>query len=289
MAMNKESNAYTLIFAVIMVVVIGGLLAFVAESMKPAIKANRENEKKQNILQAIGVDFEELLKTGEEADTANPYIDLDRSMAQEIFYKYVTRRITLSYGGEILSDLPSDSIIRSNNKMDAFNIDLRKEYKLYGKKVIKKHKGDPDGLIAGMREEDRIHYPLFVCEHDGATFYVIPAVGTGLWDDVWGYLGLQSDCATINGSVFDHAAETPGLGSKVTEDWFQDQFIGKRLRDEAGKPAELRVRKPGNELGIHEVDGISGATFTGAGVAEMLKRSFGVYHEFFDNNEEFKK
>jgi len=280
MAMNKESNAYTVIFAIVMVVVIGGLLAFVAESMKPAIKANRENEKKQNILQAMGVSFEEIAEGGK----------LDRPKAQEIFYKYVTRRITLDYGGNVLSDLPADSVVRSNNKMDAFNIDLRKEYKLYGKKVLKKFKGDKEALAKGLAKEDRIHYPFFVCQKGDSTFYVIPAVGTGLWDDVWGYVGLNSDCATINGSVFDHAAETPGLGSKVTEDWFQKQFIGKRVRNDENVPVELRVNKPGNELGIHEVDGISGATFTGAGVAEMLKRSFGVYHKFFDANpEEFKK
>ncbi|MFT7613766.1 MAG: Na+-transporting NADH:ubiquinone oxidoreductase subunit C [Parvicellaceae bacterium] len=280
MAMNKESNAYTVIFAIVMVVVIGGLLAFVAESMKPAIKANRENEKKQNILQAMGVSFEEI---GENEK-------LDRPKAQEIFYKYVTRRITLDYDGNILSDLSSNDSIDSKNKIDAFNIDLRKEYKLYGKKVLKKFKGDKEALAKGLKKEDRIHYPFFVCEQGDSTFYVIPAVGTGLWDDVWGYVGLSSDCGTIHGSVFDHAAETPGLGSKVTEDWFQDQFVGKRVRDENNDPTKLKVKKPGNELSIYEVDGISGATFTGAGVAEMLERSFGVYHKFFEaNKDEFIK
>ena len=59
--------------------------------------------------------------------------------------------------------------------------------------------------------------------------------------------------------------------------------------DENGKPKNLKVKKPGNELDYYEVDGISGATFTGNGVAEMLERSFVVYHSFFDKNPEFKK
>jgi len=277
MAINKESNSYTILFAVIMVVVVGGLLAFTYESMKGIIKSNQENEKKQNILQAIGI-----------AETGGK--DFDRAAAQEVFYKYVKRRITLSYEGEILSDLPADSIIDSKNKMDAFNIDLRKEYKLYGKKVIKNNKGSKERLAAGLAAEDRIHYPLFVCEKGDSTFYVVSAVGTGLWDDVWGYLGINSNCETISGSVFDHKAETPGLGSKVTEDWFQDQFVGKRIVAEDGKTRlKLEVKKPGNELNNHQVDGISGATFTGLGVAEMLERSFVVYQNFFDNNPEFKK
>ncbi len=277
MAINKESNSYTILFAVIMVVVVGGLLAFTYESMKGIIKSNQENEKKQNILQAIGI-----------AETSGK--DFDRAAAQEVFYKYVKRRITLSYEGVILKDLSADSIIDSKNKMDAFNIDLRKEYKLYGKKVIKNNKGSKERLAAGLAAEDRIHYPLFVCEKGDSTFYVVSAVGTGLWDDVWGYIGIHSDCATISGSVFDHKAETPGLGSKVTEKWFQDQFIGKRILAEDGKTRlKLEVKKPGNELNNHQVDGISGATFTGAGVAEMLERSFVVYQDFFDNNPEFKK
>ena len=42
MAMDKESNAYTIIFATIMVVVVGGLLAFLAISLKERQEANGE-------------------------------------------------------------------------------------------------------------------------------------------------------------------------------------------------------------------------------------------------------
>ncbi|MBT6440443.1 MAG: Na(+)-translocating NADH-quinone reductase subunit C, partial [Flavobacteriales bacterium] len=54
MAINRDSNVYTLSFAAIMVVLVGGLLAFVSLSLKPIQKANQTNEKMQNILQAIG-------------------------------------------------------------------------------------------------------------------------------------------------------------------------------------------------------------------------------------------
>jgi Na+-transporting NADH:ubiquinone oxidoreductase subunit C len=291
MAINKESNSYTIIFALIMVVVVGGLLAFTYESLKGTIAQNEENEKKQNILQAIGYNFEELLKTGEEADADNPYKELDRTVAQDIFYKYVTRRITLSYGGEILSDYPADSTIDKKNKLDAFNIDIRKEYKLFGKKVIKDALGDDAIMAEGFADEDNVHYPLFVCEIGDSTFYVVPAVGTGLWDDVWGYVGLNSDCASIHGAVFDHKGETPGLGSKVTEDWFQDQFVGKSIADDKDPKVlkNLEMKKPGNELNNHQVDGISGATFTGVGVEKMLERAFPVYWNFFHTNPEFIK
>lgn len=279
MAINRESNTYTVIFAVIMVVVVGGLLAFTYESFKDTIKANEVNEKKQNILQAIGI-----------SETAGD--DFDRKQAAEVFDTYVKRRITLSYNGEILSDKSADVPVDPKDPLDAFNIDLRKEYKLYGKKIIKNNKGDAEAMANAFAAESRVHYPLFVCQNKtgDSTFYVIPAVGTGLWDDIWGYVGIQSDCSTINGAVFDHKAETPGLGSKIAEDKFEDQFKGKQLRNDEDEPVALEVKKPGNELDEHEVDGISGATFTGVGVADMLKRAFKVYQDFFDENaEEFKK
>ena len=40
---------------------------------------------------------------------------------------------------------------------------------------------------------------------------------------------------------------------------------------------------------IHDVDGISGATFTGVGVDEMLGRNMEVYNNFFKSNPDFLK
>ena len=55
MSKKTDSNGYTMIFAVIMVLVVGSLLAFLASSLKPAIKENERIEKQQNILYAMGV------------------------------------------------------------------------------------------------------------------------------------------------------------------------------------------------------------------------------------------
>ena len=53
MGINKDSNAYTVIFATAMVVVVGGLLAFVSTSLKPLQEDNVRNEKKQLILKQL--------------------------------------------------------------------------------------------------------------------------------------------------------------------------------------------------------------------------------------------
>lgn len=55
MAINTDSNGYTILFSVIMVVVVGSVLAFLASGLSERIKENERFEKQQNILYAMGV------------------------------------------------------------------------------------------------------------------------------------------------------------------------------------------------------------------------------------------
>ena len=270
MSINKEGNAYTMTFAIIMVVVVGGLLAYIASTLKPIQQANVKNEKMQNILQAIGLEVTN---------------GVSRDDAGKVFNDYITKRIILDYDGNIISELTNEDEIKGSAKKlkdekDAFNLDVRKYYNtLTG--LMKKY---PEG---GTEYEDAlksegIAYPLFVAENEGETFYVTYFSGKGLWDDIWGYAAFRADGTTINGTVFDHKGETPGLGSKITEDLFQNQFIGKIITDEnSGEYKPIKVEKPGGDYNKHQVAGLSGATFTAVGVDEMMNRSLAVYNKYF--------
>ena len=55
MSKRTDSNGYTIIFAIAMVIVVGGLLAFTASALRPRIDNNERLEKQQNILYAMGV------------------------------------------------------------------------------------------------------------------------------------------------------------------------------------------------------------------------------------------
>jgi len=273
MALDKDSNVYTIAFATVMVVIVGGLLAFISMSLKPMQQANVKNEKMQNILQSIGIEATD---------------GVSREEAGAKFNDFITRRITINFNGEILSDKSATDAIDPQDKLDAFNIDLRKEYSRYVKPIMSKNKGNDEAIKAELSASTDIHFPIFVCENEGKTYYVLSASGKGLWDDVWGYLGFSSDGKTVTGTVFDHKQETAGLGSKINEDWFEKSFIGKTI-DEGGSFSELIVEKPGKDLNNHQVDGISGATFTCVGVNEMLARNIEVYYNFFKSNPEYIK
>ncbi len=248
MAMNKDSNAYTITFAIILVVIVGGLLALIANGLKPIQDENLKNEKKQYILNCL---------PGNKSIT--------RDQAGDKFADFVKQRLILNYDGDVVNNtlLNAENAVDDKNPNDAFSIDLLKEYKT-------------------IKDVHNRNYPLFICKVEQKTYYVAPVMGKGLWAAVWGFIALDENGNQIEGAVFDHKSETPGLGAEITQDFFEDQFIGKLISNENSyRPVE--VNKPGNPLNDYQVDGISGGTFTSVGVEEMMDRTLKVYHKYIKN------
>ncbi len=270
--MNRESNVYTIIFASVMVVVVGGLLAFIASSLKPAQEGNIKNEKMINILQAIDPSFD-----GAEMKK------MKRKEVVELFNKHVQKRIILDYEGNIVSELTPEDEIDPKNEEDAFNLNPRKQYPKIA--TIRKECGGDEACVENKMKEQNIYAPMFICEKNGQPVYVAHFSGKGLWDDIWGYVGIKPS-RKINAAVFDHKAETPGLGSKITEDWFQDQYIDKTMATNNDEYKSIKVYKPGVETDEYSVNGISGATFTGVGVDEMMGRALQSTHAYMKKNVE---
>lgn len=119
------------------------------------------------------------------------------------------------------------------------------------------------------------------------TAYTFPVVGKGLWSTLYGYLALEADLNTVRGLSFYAHKETPGLGGEIEKPWFQDSFVGKEIRNDAGEFVSVTVvkgkaadRYRGSEL-KHYVDGISGATITSRGVTELVKTGLLRYEPYF--------
>jgi electron transport complex protein RnfG len=75
--------------------------------------------------------------------------------------------------------------------------------------------------------------------------------------------GFKTDGTIVNIAVLDHK-ETPGLGTKMTEPEFRDQFTGKN-------PAEfmLKVKKDGGP-----VDAITAATISSRAYCDAIQRAY---------------
>lgn len=117
----------------------------------------------------------------------------------------------------------------------------------------------------------------------GEQAYVLPVVGRGLWGGLWGYVAVNETKDKVLGTYFYHESETAGLGARISEKWFQDQFVGKPIFGEDGEVA-LTVVKAGSAKTEYEVDGVTGATLTSNGVAAMVKEGLTAYGEFLDGS-----
>lgn len=123
--------------------------------------------------------------------------------------------------------------------------------------------------------------PIFECEVDGTTKYILPIYGAGLWGPIWGYVAVESDGTTIYGAYFSHQGETPGLGAEIAKDDFSNQFQGKHLYKD-GQFKSVSVLKKGQKpvSGEDYVDAITGGTITSRGVQSMLKSCLECYNVF---------
>lgn len=93
--------------------------------------------------------------------------------------------------------------------------------------------------------------------------FVFEGRGNGLWGDIRAWVGVAPDRRSLIALAITAHSETPGLGARIDEPWFGQQFMGKRA------PLVARPEKTRSSLPT-EFDGITGATATVAGVRNML-------------------
>ncbi len=174
---------------------------------------------------------------------------VSKAIVGQEFSKYITKQFVIT-GTEAVED------------PKAYLIDIKKE------------------TTAAKNPNYQRRLPFFIGEKDNATFYIIPLRGKGLWDAIWGYVALDTDLV-VQGVFFDHAGETPGLGSNIKERFFMDDFKGEHFLDGdtfKGITAAKGNSDPKNlDKTDYEVDAIAGATITGNGISAMLKKDLQLY------------
>jgi Na+-transporting NADH:ubiquinone oxidoreductase subunit C len=169
-------------------------------------------------------------------------ISTDRDKAEGLYNQYIKQELALIKDGS------------NDETVNAFKIEMATETK---------------------KPLEQQRFPLYIAEVEEAKYYIVPLRGAGLWDAIWGYIALEGDMTTIKGAVFDHKGETAGLGAEITQDWFQNRFVGEKVFDTEGNLVGINVSKTNNDpkdldKDDHEVDAISGATITGDGVTDMI-------------------
>jgi Na+-transporting NADH:ubiquinone oxidoreductase subunit C len=244
MEKRTDKNSYTLLFAVGMVIIVGSLLAFSAQYLKPTITENKRMEMQQNILYAMGVN--------ENDESSANFISTDRVGAE--FSKYIKKQLVIQGNDVTEND-------------QAYLIDVKKEQALakdpsYNRR-LPLFVGEKDGktfYIAPIRgkglwdaiwgyvaiDKDMVVQGVYF-DHKGET----PGLGANIKERFF-----------MDDFTGEHLLNDAGIFSGID--------VAKGNAD------------PKNEIKTdNEVDAIAGATITGNGVTAMIKSDLRLYMPYF--------
>lgn len=130
----------------------------------------------------------------------------------------------------------------------------------------------PEEVLSRFEEVEEIEengVTLFSTTVEETEVYAKEFRGSGLWGTIHGVLGVTADLSETTGlSIISHN-ETPGLGGRITEEWFQRQLEGEKIPED-----RLRVTDGDGDYDYDngEIDGITGATRTSDSMEVILNR-----------------
>ena len=249
----------TIIVALVLCLVCSVLVSASAVVLKPIQERNKLLDKQINILSVAG-----LIETGEKPSIA---------VVDQLFTNIKVKLVDVETGEYF-------------DGIEASGYDQKKASK------------DPELNVVIPRKQDiariktRAKYAavyLAQSEQGELETIILPIKGYGLWSTLYGFIAVAPDGQTVKGISFYAHAETPGLGGEVDNPKWKALWRGKKLYSEQGE-LKLTVIK-GKAVAGHEhhVDGLSGATLTSVGVANLIKywmgeQGFAQYLARFNNS-----
>ena len=239
MSQAKDSVRQTIIVTVVLCLVCSVLVSGAAVILKPKQMANASLDRKKNILESAG-----LMEPG-------------RSV-EELFSGVEARVVDLNSGDFVEVEDASEFNQRVAAKNPETSVSIPR-----------------DKDVAGIGRRSNLASVYIIRSDDGSIENVIlPVHGYGLWSTMYGFLALEGDGNTVVGFKFYEHGETPGLGGEVDNPLWRDQWPGKQVYDEKGRPAAALVKGgvvPDSPAAKHAVDALSGATLTSRGVTNLLR------------------
>ncbi|MDW7669149.1 MAG: FMN-binding protein [Bacillota bacterium] len=179
-----------------------------------------------------------------------------------IFMIIVTSVFTLVLA--IINDLTYDTIqeqsrIKTYSKL-LYALDI--EYENNDESIVSTYN-------AYITEESTSNYTYYIAEENGEILgYAFEVIGNGLWGQIRSYVAFNESFQELKGVDFISHSETPGLGGRIDERWFVDQFQGIELTQ--SEDGEFLIFKP--SIGGN-IDSITGATQTSKSVRTMFNEN----------------
>lgn len=102
--------------------------------------------------------------------------------------------------------------------------------------------------------------------------WVIPAKGQGFADVIEVLIGVNADASEITGVYVLDQKETPGLGNKIVEADWRDQFKGKNCTE----PLEVVKMAPQQ---ARQIEAVTGATISSDSVVGIINRTAKAFRQ----------
>jgi len=252
MSSNNDTMGKTLLVTVLLCVVCSVVVSAAAVILKPKQVANKELDRKSNILAAAGI--------------SDPNKSVD-----ELFTQITTKYVDLDTGKYV--DVPAGYDDAKAAKDPQQNVRLSREEDKAGIKSIAQIK------------------PVYLVQSDSGDVekLVLPVHGKGLWSTMYGFLALEGDLNTVVGLGFFSHGETPGLGGEVDNPSWKAIWPGKKVYGEDKTDPKITLIKGAVDASTpnaeYKIDGLSGATLTSNGVTNLVQFWMGEngYAPFLNN------
>lgn len=121
-----------------------------------------------------------------------------------------------------------------------------------------------------IKTEQKGGVTVYTTTRDGEPIYAAEFAGGGLWSTIRGVLGVNNDVSRVLGLQIISQGETPGLGGRIDEPWFKDQFHGEKV---VNGEIQIDMHNAGTPDANHDngqVDGITGATITSTSIGRIV-------------------
>ncbi|MGB5326276.1 MAG: Na(+)-translocating NADH-quinone reductase subunit C [Pseudomonadales bacterium] len=227
----------TLGVALLLCIVCSVVVSTAAVQLRPLQEANKDLDRKRNILLAAGM--------------------YEKGVAIDQQFAAIQERLVDLDSGRFTEGSPA-------------SFDQRKAAKDPDRSV----KLDSEQDIAKIQRRENQSL-VYIVEGDNGAIdkLILPVHGYGLWSTLYGFVALESDLNTVAGLGFYDHGETPGLGGEVDNPRWKAMWPGKKVYRDS--KVEIALKKgavaPGEPNASYRVDGLSGATLTSRGVTNLVQ------------------
>lgn len=245
MAINTEKNVYTVVFAAIMVAVVGAILAYLASGLKPFIRENERFEKQQNILYAMGINENE-------GDGSVDFVPKDQ--VEQVFTEHIKEQLVLE-GNQITEN------------DQAYLIDMKKQL------AARKDGKDPK-LPVFIGEKDGETSYILPMYGKGLWDAIWGFIALDKDMTIQGvYFDHKAETPGLGANIKERFFMDDFKGESIMNN---GRLVGVKVVKGNNDPTN-------QDKEDNAVDALAGATITGNGVSAMITESLNLYKDYLES------